>query len=112
VSLSSEANYAMRMQQYMRAGSRVNSRVKVLLEWNEAGETHCVEACTIDVSPKGCLAIGPQGFTLGQKLRVRNRTNQKESDATLIWRRQEGRKGWELGLELVNPPLDFWGVEF
>lgn len=112
MSLSSEANYAMRMRQYMRAGSRVNSRVKVLLEWNEVDETHCVEAYTIDVSPKGCLAIGPQGFTLGQKLRVRNRTNQKESDATLIWRGHEGRKGWELGLELVNPPLDFWGVEF
>jgi len=112
VSLTREANYAMRMLGYIRAGSRVNSRVRVLLEWNEGHETHCVEGHTVDVSPKGCLAIAPHKFAVGQKLRVRNRANQKETDATLIWRGHEGRTGWELGLELMNPPMDFWGVDF
>ena len=112
MSASSEANYTFKMLQYMRAGARVNSRVRVLLEWSEAGNTHTAEGYTVDISPKGCLAIAPQGITVGQKLKLRNVSNHKESDATLIWRGHEGRTGWELGLELVHPPVDFWGVVF
>jgi hypothetical protein len=112
VSVSSEVHYAFKMLQYMRAGARVNSCVRVLLEWNEAGNTRTAEGYTVDISPKGCLAIAPQGIAVGQKLKLRNMSNHQESDATLIWRGHEGRTGWELGLELVQPPADFWGVEF
>lgn len=112
MSVSSEVDYAMRMLQYMRAGARVNSRVAVRLEWNENGATHHVDGYTMDVSPKGCMVMAPQGFAVGQKMRIKNATNQRESEATLIWRGHEGRTGWELGLELVHPPADFWGVEF
>lgn len=111
MSVSSEVNYAFKMLQYMRAGARVNSRVRVLLEWSEAGQSHTAEGYTVDISPKGCLAIAPQGFAVGQRLRLKNTSNKKESDAMLIWRGHEGRAGWELGLELVHPPADFWGVE-
>jgi PilZ domain len=112
VSASSGMNYALRMLQYMRAGARVNSRVKVAVEWVEGGATHSAEGYTVDISPKGCLAIVPQGFAVGQKLRLKNGSNARESDAVLIWRGHEGRSGWELGLELVHPPAEFWGVEF
>ena len=112
MSVSSEVNYALKMLQYMRAGARVNSRVKLQLEWSEGGATHTVECCTMDISPNGCLVIAPQGFTVGQKLRVKNESNQKKSEAILIWRGHEGRTGWELGVELVHPPEDFWGVVF
>jgi len=112
VSSSSELNYALKMLQYMRAGARVNSRVKVQVEWTEGGTKHGAEGYTVDISPKGCLAIVPQGFAVGQKLWLKNGSNQKESEALLIWRGHEGRVGWELGLELVSPPEDFWGVEF
>jgi PilZ domain len=112
VSVSSEVNYAFKMLQYMRTGARINSRVRVLLEWSEAGNMHTAEGYTVDISPKGCLAIAPQGIAVGQALKLRNVSNHKESDATLIWRGHEGRTGWELGLELVHPPADFWGVEF
>jgi hypothetical protein len=111
VSTASEVNYAFKMLQYMRAGARVNSRVRLTLEWHESGSTHTAEGYTVDISPKGCLAIAPQGFAVGQKLKLKNSSNQKESEATLIWRGHEGRTGWELGLELVHPPADFWGVE-
>ncbi|MGB7434278.1 MAG: PilZ domain-containing protein [Candidatus Acidiferrum sp.] len=109
---SSEMNYALRMLQYMRAGARVNSRVKVTVTWNENGADHQAEGFTMDISPKGCLAIVPQGFAVGQKLRLENASNSREAEAILIWRGHEGRSGWELGLELVAPPEDFWGVEF
>lgn len=112
VNASSEMNYALKMLEYMRAAARVNSRVKVEVEWSEGGSTHRVEGYTVDISPKGCMAVVPQGFAVGQKLRLRNGSNQRETEAILIWRGHEGRTGWELGLELLNAPADFWGVEF
>jgi hypothetical protein len=112
VSVSSEVNYAFKMLQYMRAASRLNSRVKLEVEWMEGGAKHYAEGYTVDISPKGCMAVVPQGFAVGQKLRVKNGNNQRECEAILIWRGHEGRTGWELGLELERPPADFWGVEF
>ena len=112
MSVSSDVDSAFKMLQYMRSGARVNSRVRVVLEWSESGATHSVEGYTVDISPKGCLAVAPQGFPVGQKLRLKNLSTEKESEATLIWRGHEGRTGWELGLELLHPPADFWGVEF
>jgi hypothetical protein len=112
VTASSKMSYASRMLQYMRAGARVNSRVKLEVEWEERGETHQAVGYTVDVSPKGCLAIVPQGFAVGQTFRLKNWSNSRQSEATLIWRGHEGLSGWELGLELVNPPEGFWGVEF
>ena len=61
MSVQTNVNYALKMLQYMRSGARVNSRVRVVLEWREAGSTHIVEGYTVDISPKGCLAIAPQG---------------------------------------------------
>jgi PilZ domain len=112
VGTSSELNYALKMLDYMRAAKRLNSRVKVVIEWMEKGETHRTEGFTVDISPKGCLAVVPQGFAVGQKMKLLNSMNGRVSEATLIWRGHEGRAGWELGLELKNAAEDFWGVEF
>jgi hypothetical protein len=111
VSVQREVNYALKVLEYTRAGARMNSRVPVRLEWQEGGTAHAVSGFTVDISAKGCMVIAPQGFVVGQKLRIRNGSNLKESDATLIWRGHEGRTGWELGLELIQPPEEFWGVE-
>jgi hypothetical protein len=100
------------MLDYMRSARRVNSRVKVVVEWNEKGEMHRAEGYTVDISPKGCLAVVPQGFAVGQKMKLLNSVNGRVSEATLIWRGHEGRTGWELGLELANAGAEFWGVEF
>ena len=109
--MSNEVNHALRMLDYMRSARRVNSRVPVTVEWSEKGEIHRAEGYTVDISPKGCLAVVPQGFPVGQKIRLLNSVNGRIADATLIWRGHEGRTGWELGLELVNAPVEFWGVE-
>jgi hypothetical protein len=97
---------------HMRGSWRVNSRVPVAIEWTEAGQTRRAEGYTADLGPKGCLAVLPQGLAIGQKLRLVNRTNQNSCHAILIWRGHEGRTGWELGLELQDPPSDFWGLDF
>jgi hypothetical protein len=107
-----EMDCALKMLEYMRTGARLNSRVKVELSWRHGDHTEKAEGFTVDISPKGCMAVAPQELAVGQKLQVKNVLNQMETEARLIWRGHQGRTGWELGLELVNPPEDFWGVEF
>jgi hypothetical protein len=97
---------------HTRAVIRLNSRVELTVEWEENGNTLKAKGYTVDISPSGCMAIVEQGLTVGQKLRVVNGMSGKTAAATLIWRGHEGRKGWELGLELAGPDDDFWGVEF
>ena len=96
----------------MRGAGRVNSRVHVAIEWAELGRTLRAEGYTKDIGPKGCLAVIPQAFALGQKLRLVNLINQISCEAVLVWRGHEGRAGWELGLELQQPSPDFWGLDF
>jgi hypothetical protein len=97
---------------HLRAGTRVNSRVPICVEWEEANARHSVTGWTVDVGAKGCLAIVPQGFAIGQRLRLVNLVNKNSADAVLIWRGHEGRTGWELGLELQDAGEEFWGVDF
>ena len=98
--------------EHIRAGVRLNSRVELTVEWEEGGKTLRAKGYTVDISPKGCMAIVEQGLAVGQKLRVVNGMSGKTAEATLIWRGHEGRKGWEVGLELEGSAGDFWGVEF
>ena len=111
VSSGSEQSFNLRMKQ-LRAGKRVNSRVPVAVELEEARARHTAEGWTVDISPTGCLVVVPQGFAVGQKLDLVNLVNKNVAKAILIWRGHEGRTGWELGLELVNPPDDYWGLDF
>jgi hypothetical protein len=109
--LLNDAGHESRMKQ-IRAGVRVNSRVKIAVEWTETGRTLRAEGHTLDISPKGCLAVVPQGFAVGQRMRLINLINGNTCDTVLIWRGHEGRQGWELGLELQDPSLDFWELDF
>jgi hypothetical protein len=97
---------------HLRGGTRVNSRVPISVEWEEANARHSVTGWTVDVGAKGCLAIVPQGFAIGQRLRLVNLVNKNSVDAVLIWRGHEGRTGWEVGLELQEAGEEFWGVDF
>lgn len=97
---------------HLRAGVRLNSRVAIALHWSEEGRELRAEGFTIDVSPKGCLAIVKQGFTVGQRLLVENLANGQITGGVLVWRGHEGREGWELGLELQGAEFGFWGLEF
>lgn len=96
----------------VRSGARLNSRVAVAVEWTDAGQNLRAEGYTVDIGTKGCLAMVPHGFDVGQKLRLVNLTNQISCEAILIWRGHQGRAGWELGLELQEPSADFWGLDF
>jgi hypothetical protein len=96
----------------VRSGARVNSRVAVAVEWDDAGNAMRAEGYTVDTSTKGCLAVIPQELPVGQRLKLVNLVNQNSCDAVLAWRGHQGRTGWEFGLELQGPVADFWGLEF
>ena len=96
----------------IRGVGRLNSRVPVAIECTEDGKVVRAEGYTKDISAKGCLAVVPHGFSVGQRVRVINLVSQNGSDAYLIWRGHEGPAGWELGIELHEPPADFWGLDF
>jgi hypothetical protein len=111
VALLKDMSFEVRMR-HIRSSGRVNSRVAVAVEWDDAGRSLRAEGYTMDIGPKGCLAVIPQGFTVGQRLRLINLINQISCEAVLAWRGHEGRTGWELGLELQEPTADFWGLDF
>ena len=96
----------------IRGTSRLNSRVPVAIECAESGQVVRAEGYTKDISSRGCMAIVPQGFGVGQKLKLINLVNQNSCEAVLIWRGHEGPAGWELGLELQERVPDFWGLDF
>ena len=110
--LTAHDENSLARRKHLRAVAWVNSRVPITVEWVEANTRHSVIGYTVDIGPKGCLAIVPQGFAIGQRLRVLNMVNKEAADAILIWRGHEGRAGWELGVELQDAGEEFWGVEF
>jgi hypothetical protein len=102
-----------RMQgQEKRRGSRLNSRVPVKIEWEGMTGQACEEkAFTLDVSPYGCLLVLPAEIGVGQTVRVTNVAEQRSNGATVVWRGKKQPDGWELGIELIEPEMDFWGFE-
>jgi hypothetical protein len=99
-------------KRHLRAGVRVNSRVKVCVERKEEGRPARGEGHTMDISAHGCMAIVAEEFEVGEQLVVTNLINQKECKAVLVWRGHQVASGWELGLLLKNPGPDFWELEF
>jgi hypothetical protein len=111
VSSSGEHGFETSAKQ-LRAGKRLNSRVPIAVEWEEVRTRHRAQGWTIDISPSGCMAVVSQGFPVGQKFNLINLVNKNVAKAILVWCGHEGRTGWELGLELQDPPEDFWGLDF
>lgn len=110
MALSRDVGFETRLRD-IRGSGRLNSRVAVAVEWTDGEQSSRVEGYTVDIGAKGCLAVVPQGFGVGQKLRLVNLTNQISCEAVLVWKGHEGRTGWELGLELLEPSPDFWGLD-
>ncbi len=90
---------------------RLNSRVPLAFEWTEGSQQFRTDGYTVDVSPQGCLARVSQHFVGGQRLRLINLANQNSCEVVLVWSRKTDGCSWELGLELQEPSLDFWGLD-
>jgi hypothetical protein len=97
--------------QEKRRGVRVNSRVPVAVEWDAGGETRRGEAQTRVVGPYGCLVVLRQNLEIDQRIQVINLVNRQANPGIIVWRGNERAEGWELGVELINPEMGFWGLD-
>lgn len=95
----------------IRGAKRVNARIPVAIEWEENENTFRKEGNTLDVSYYGCLVVVPERLALGQRVRLTNLISKQSSEAVIAWEGEERSEVWELGLALVDPAPDFWGVE-
>ncbi len=69
------------------------------------------KAHTRIVGHYGCLLVIPQELQLEQRIRLTNLANNQTIDAVIVWKGNQRVEGWELGIELVNPDMGFWGLE-
>ena len=96
-----------------RRGIRLNSRVPVALEWQKADAAPACreEAFTRVVGPYGCLVVLRASLEIEQALRIVNLATRASNSAVIVWKGHERPDGWELGIELIHPAMDFWGLE-
>jgi hypothetical protein len=94
-----------------RRGVRVNSQVPIAVEWNAGGEVRRGEAQTRVVGPYGCLVVLAQNLEIDQRIQITNLVSSQASPAVIVWRGHERAEGWELGIELINPEMGFWGLD-
>lgn len=98
--------------QESRRGRRMNSRVPVRLEWDSAsGKRVQVEACTRIVNPYGCMVVLSESLEIEHRLALSNLATGASNAAIIVWKGNPRPEGWEYGVELVAPDMDFWGLE-
>ena len=94
-----------------RRGVRLNSRVPIAVEWDAGGEVHRGEAKTRVIGPYGCLVVLSQDLQIDQHIQVINLVSSQANPAVIVWRGHQGAEGWEVGIELINPDMGFWGLD-
>lgn len=95
-----------------RRGVRLNSRVPVIIEWqNASGVSFREKAFTRTVGPYGCLVVLPQNLSVQQRVRIVNTSTGHANAGIVKWKGNEHADSWEIGIELSQPPMDFWGLE-
>lgn len=95
-----------------RRGQRMNSRVPVRLEWNTPdGERVQVTAHTRVVNPYGCMIVLKHSLELEHRVALTNLASDSTNAAVVVWKGGSRPDGWEYGIELVAPEMDFWGLE-
>jgi hypothetical protein len=95
-----------------RRGRRMNSRVPVRLEWDSpSGQRQCVDTFTRIVNPYGCMIVLGDSLALEHRLALTNLANQASNAAVIVWKGNQQPEGWEYGVELIAPDMDFWGLE-
>jgi hypothetical protein len=95
-----------------RRGRRMNSRVPIRIEWDgSSSKRESAEAFTRIVNPYGCMVVLTQSLDLDQRLALTNLATNTSNAAVIVWKGNQQPEGWEYGVELITPDIDFWGLE-
>jgi hypothetical protein len=82
------------------------------MAWRDSlGAEQRRNAHTCIVSPYGCLVVLRENLGLDQPLQLTNLANSQTAQAIVVWKGREGAEGWELGIELLQPEMGFWGLD-
>ncbi|MBI1749454.1 MAG: PilZ domain-containing protein [Acidobacteria bacterium] len=96
-----------------RRGVRLNSHVRLAVEWEDAnGQTVREEGFTRVVNPAGCLALLPHDLPLDLRVRLTNLSlpASQPVPGTIVWKGRETPDGHEIGFEFSQSQIDFWGL--
>src|SRR2546430_2502422 len=70
-----------------RRGRRMNSRVPVRLEWDEAsGKRSSAEAQPGIINPYGCMVVPPHPLGLEQRVALTNLATHSSNAAIIVWK--------------------------
>jgi hypothetical protein len=94
-----------------RRGNRMNSRVRIRAEWDANKNRLSGEAFTRVINPYGCMVILKDTLDLNQRLSLTNVATGTSNAAVVVWKGNPRPEGWEYGIELIAPDMDFWGME-
>ena len=92
----------------LRGHKRIISRVKLLVEWEQAGAKESANAVTVDVSHSGCMAVVGADLPLHRRVRLVHPETGRKAEAEVVWRSHEA---WDAGFELVKPDASFWNLK-
>ncbi len=94
-----------------RRGHRMNSRVRVRAEWDLNDARLSGEAFTRVINPYGCMVILKESLELNQRISLINLATGNSNAAVVVWKGNPRPEGWEYGIELIAPDMDFWGMD-
>jgi hypothetical protein len=81
------------------------------VEWGAGKDLLRGETQTRVVGPYGCMAVLSQSLNVEQRIQIVNLVTSKTNPAVIVWRGHQGAEGWELGIELIDPDMNFWGLD-
>jgi hypothetical protein len=79
---------------------------------NDAGEKFCVRAITRSINKQGALLTMDELVEPGQPLLVVNENTSRSTEARVAHVRRERDGKLFVGLEFVNPEVNFWMMTF
>jgi len=79
---------------------------------NDAGEKFCVRAITRSINKQGALLTMDEVVEPGQPLLIVNENTSRSTEARVAHVRRERDGKLFVGLEFVNPEINFWMMTF
>jgi len=79
---------------------------------NDLGEKFCIRAMTQSINKQGALLALEENVVPGQSLLIVNENTSRSADVRVASVRRERDGKCYVGLEFVNPELNFWMMTF
>jgi hypothetical protein len=57
------------------------------------------------------MVVLAQSLILEHRLALTNLISNTSNAAIIVWKGNQRPDGWEYGIELVAPEMDFWGLD-